>query len=331
MLDKMLEYKISVIVPVYNVEKYLNKCVNSILKSSYKKLEIILVDDGSVDNSGSLCDDLAAKDNRIIVLHKKNGGLSSARNAGLEIATGEYISFIDSDDYIEAKMFETMLKRGIEKEADIIQCGVYRVDESGKLSTTIRVEDWSSKDGQILEDFFVSQKIPVMVCNKLFRHSLIQNKRFLEGINHEDNMFMIDVLPNAKSMVSVSDQLYYYLIRISSITGCNFTEKKFDSIYAYKYVLKKAKDVKQEYVPYVQYWRCKNAFYLWYGICNSNLNKKQKKQYKSKISKEFADTYPFVLQLGRMVNFKDRLILVVFRLNKNLAARLYGCYLKGRV
>lgn len=327
----MWEYKISVIVPVYNVEKYLNKCVDSILNSSYKKLEIILVDDGSVDHSGSLCDDLATKDRRIIVLHKKNGGLSSARNAGLEVATGEYVSFIDSDDYIDANMFEIMLKKGLEEQADIIQCGVYRVDESGKLSTTIRVEDWSSKSEKILEDFFISQKIPVMVCNKLFRRSLIQDKRFVEGKNNEDNMFMIDVLPNAKSIASVSDQLYYYLIRISSITGCNFTEKKFDSIYAYKYVLKKTKDIKQEYVPYVQYWRCKNAFYLWHSICNSNLDKKQKKQYKSKVNKEFADTYPFVLQLGKMVNFKDRLILGVFRLNKNLAARLYGCYLKGRV
>ena len=326
----MWEYKISVIVPVYNVEKYLNKCINSILNSSYKKLEIILVDDGSTDHSGELCDNWAIKDYRIVVLHKKNGGLSSARNAGLEVATGEYISFIDSDDYIEKNMFEIMLKKGLKEDADIIQCGVYRVDESGKLSTTIRVVDGSSKGENLLEDFFVSQKIPVMVCNKLFRRSLISGNRFIEGRNNEDNMFMVDVLLNAKIMVSVSEQLYYYLIRTSSITGCDFTEKKFDSIYAYKYMLKKIKDVKQEYAPYVQYWRCKNSFYLWHSICNSNLEKKQKRQYKSKVNKEFVDTYPFVLQLGKRINYKDRLILGIFRLNKNLAARLYGFYLKGR-
>ena len=323
--------KISVIVPVYNVEKYLDKCVKSILNNSYKDLEIILVDDGSTDKSGILCDVLAKTDNRIMVIHKKNGGLSSARNAGLAIAVGEYVSFIDSDDYIATNMYESMLNKGIAEDADIIQCGVYRVDEANNLSTTFRTGDWCSRDDKILEAFYVLQMIPVMICNKIFRRSIIQNKRFIEGRNNEDNMFMADILPDVKCMVSMSDQMYYYLIRTSSITGADFTEKKFDSIYAYKYVLNRTKDINEDYVPYVQYWRCKNSFYLWHSIYFSALGSEKKKCYLKRVNQEFVDTYPFVLRLGNKVNRKDRLILLVFNINKNLAVKVYRKYLKGKL
>lgn len=324
---------ISVIVPVYNVESYLEKCINSILKNTYKNLEIVLVDDGSTDNSGAMCDDLAMKDNRIVVIHKENGGLSSARNAGLEMAKGEYISFIDSDDYISVDMYEKMLLRGREEDADIIQCGVYRVNEYGNLSTTFRIGDWSSRGEKILEKFYVDQMIPVMVCNKLFRQSLIRNIRFVEGRNNEDNMFMADVLPNVKSMVSVSDQMYYYLIRTNSITGCRFTEKKFDSIYAYKYVLKKTEEISDKYIPYVQYWRCMNSFYLWYDIKKSNIpmNKDKQQKYYNIVQTEFKNSYSYVIKLGRKICFKDRIRLVLFRINKNIAIAIYHRYLEGAV
>ena len=121
---------VSVIVPVYNVEKYLKKCVTSIMENSFKNLEINLVDDGSTDNSGQLCDELAIMDIRIKVIHKKNGGLSSARNAGLDIARGDYISFVDSDDYIDKNMLGKMLDKAIEYNADIVQCGISRVNEN---------------------------------------------------------------------------------------------------------------------------------------------------------------------------------------------------------
>ena len=110
---------ISIIIPVYNVEKYLAKCVESVINQTYKKIQIILIDDGSTDNSGKICDDFKLKDNRIEVIHKKNGGLSDARNAGLKIVKGDYIGFIDSDDYIEKDMYETLLCLLIENNADI--------------------------------------------------------------------------------------------------------------------------------------------------------------------------------------------------------------------
>ena len=119
-----MEGKISVIVPIYNVEQYLRKCIDSIINQTYKNLEIILVDDGSWDNSPRICDEYAKRDNRIKVIHKKNGGLADARNTGLKMITGNYISFIDSDDYIEKTMYEKMIKVILKYNADIIECNL---------------------------------------------------------------------------------------------------------------------------------------------------------------------------------------------------------------
>lgn len=129
---------ISVIIPVYNVEEYLERCVNSVLKQTYNDLEIILVDDGSTDNSGKICDELKNKDDRIIVIHKENQGLSASRNIGIEKATGEYITFVDSDDYILEDMYETLYKNLIRNDADISMCKYQYVKEQQKIDFRFR-------------------------------------------------------------------------------------------------------------------------------------------------------------------------------------------------
>ena len=134
----MNEDLISIIVPVYNVEKYLHRCVSSILQQTYSKFEVILVDDGSKDASGRICDVFASKDERVRVIHKENGGLSSARNAGLDIANGKYIGFVDSDDYIENDMYEIMYNALIKNNVDIACVGIYRDDEEKDKSVIIR-------------------------------------------------------------------------------------------------------------------------------------------------------------------------------------------------
>ena len=128
-----MENLISVIVPVYNIEAYLRKCIDSILAQTYTNLEIILVDDGSTDNSGEICNEYAAKDARIRVIHKGNGGLSSARNTGIDIATGKYIGFVDSDDYLAPDMYEKLLGAIVNNHADISVCNVHHVDENEEL------------------------------------------------------------------------------------------------------------------------------------------------------------------------------------------------------
>ena len=120
----MLDIKISIIVAVYNIEKYLPKCLDSILAQTYQNLQIILVDDGSSDSSACICDEYAEKDHRIEVIHKKNGGLSDARNAGLECATGEYIGYVDGDDWIEPEMYATMIHTAKERQVDVVICAV---------------------------------------------------------------------------------------------------------------------------------------------------------------------------------------------------------------
>ena len=145
---------ISIIIPIYNVEKYLHCCINSVIRQTYKNLEIILIDDGSPDNCGKICDEYAKKDNRIKVIHKENGGLSSARNAGLDIAKGEYISFVDSDDYVAENFIEKLYKLCKENDADIAECDFYRIKANEKsmlyVSTTAVMNKELNCDDKLL-------------------------------------------------------------------------------------------------------------------------------------------------------------------------------------
>ena len=319
---------ISVIVPVYNVSVYLRKCIESIRNSTYINLEIILVDDGSTDDSGNICDHYEKIDDRITVIHKKNGGLSSARNAGLDIATGLYISFIDSDDYISDKMFEAMLGKALDMDADIVQCGVFRVDEYGNLYKKSCVKECCLRNESVIESFFTASQIPVMLCNKLFKKQLISSTRMVESKNNEDNMFMIDILCKIKCFVSIEDAFYYYLNRADSIMNKTFSEKKLDSIFAYNYVLNRTNEFAPSFVPYVNYWRCMNSFYLYYDIWKSNVIDKNK--YYQIVEKEFQDTYPYVRKL-KYIKYKDRIRLMIFNISRINAVKLYHSCLKNRL
>lgn len=319
---------ISVIVPVYNVSVYLRKCIESIRNSTYINLEIILVDDGSTDGSGNICDHYEKIDDRITVIHKKNGGLSSARNVGLDIATGLYISFIDSDDYISDKMFEAMLRKALDMDADIVQCGVFRVDEYGNLYKKSYAKECYLRNESVIESFFTTSQIPVILCNKLFKKQLISSTRMVEGKNNEDNMFMIDILSKIKCFVSIEDAFYYYLNRSNSIMNKTFSEKKLDSIFAYNYVLNRTNEFAPSFSHYVNYWRCMNSFYLYYSIWKSNVIDKNK--YYQIVEKEFQDTYPYVRKL-KYIKYKDRIRLMIFNISRINAVKLYHSCLKNRL
>ena len=161
---------ISVIVPVYNVEKYLDKCIQSIVDQTYTNLEIILVDDGSPDNSGAICDEWAEKDNRIKVIHKANGGLSDARNAGLDIATGEYIAFVDSDDYIELDFYDKLYNVIKATNCDISICNLRKVYENNNVSVnncdTFEITEYSTTEAM---SALIDDKIRQVVWNKLYK------------------------------------------------------------------------------------------------------------------------------------------------------------------
>ena len=228
---------ISVIVPVYQVEVYLEKCIQSILQQSYKNLEIILVDDGSKDNCPAICDSYQEKDARVKVIHKRNGGLSSARNAALDIATGEYITFVDSDDYIDTRMIETLMSY-IEKEnSDIAVCfwqEVWEKEQSASEGTSWQgVENAtveSMNQVQAMEKMLYQRGCDSCAWGKLFKRELFQTIRFPEQKIYEDIAIMYQVFGMAKKVVFSNYQGYYYLQRNASISKAQFNVNKMSLI-----------------------------------------------------------------------------------------------------
>ncbi len=230
---------ISVIVPIYNVEKYLSKCIDSIANQSYRDLEIILVDDGSTDSSGAICDEYAKNDNRIVVIHKQNGGLSSARNAGLDVANGEYIGFIDSDDYIHQEMYSKMLKSIKNENADLCICCfeyVYENSEQAKIDVSPFDKASTFSKDEILLKMIGSSSDSVQyitAVNKLYKREIFSELRFEEGRIHEDEFIAHHVYDKCQRVVQIPDKLYYYLQRGGSITNSRYSVKKLDAAYAF--------------------------------------------------------------------------------------------------
>ena len=211
---------VSVIVPVYKVEKYLDKCVESIVEQTYKNLEIILVDDGSPDNCPSMCDDWAARDSRIKVMHKANGGLSSARNAGLGIFGGEFVMFVDSDDWIERDAVQSLIS--LSGDVDIIMCGFSIENESGEVS----YENSGKKEikGSDILGEFVLDNIRPEVCAKLYRSSLFSGERFDESIRYAEDLDMnYRLMKKAEGFISTDEGFYHYIRRSGSITDTDMT------------------------------------------------------------------------------------------------------------
>lgn len=222
---------ISVIVPIYNVEDYLDRCVESIINQTYKNLEIILVDDGSPDNCPKMCDDYAKKDSRIKVVHKKNGGLSDARNAGMKVATGEYVSFIDSDDYISLDFYETLLQTIVDNDSDIVECSVVKFYEDNNFdeySDDLKVTNYDTLyalDGLINENPFKQH-----VWNKLYKSSVALDIPYAVGKLNEDEFWTYQVFGKAKKVTRINKTMYYYFQRGSSIMGNSYNIKRLDAL-----------------------------------------------------------------------------------------------------
>ena len=203
---------ISVIIPVYNVEKYLDRCMETVLNQTYGNMEIILVDDGATDQSGKKCDEYALKDERVKVIHKKNGGLSSARNAALEIATGDYIGFVDSDDYIDEYMFEKMLQYCIDNDCDISVCGHF-TEKNNKISIEEPIIDqlimYTKMDA--LETLVEDAMMNNYAWDKLYKAELFKGVRYPDGRNYEDIATTYLLFDKAERICQIPEYLYYYL------------------------------------------------------------------------------------------------------------------------
>ncbi|MBQ3691504.1 MAG: glycosyltransferase [Bacteroidales bacterium] len=205
---------VSVIVPIYKVENYLRECVDSIISQSYNNLEIILVDDGSPDNCPKICDEYAQKDSRIKVIHKPNGGLSDARNAGIEIAKGEYLSFVDSDDVIHPQMIEVLMKPLIEDKClKMSACQFLEFDDSKEFEKNQELKPLETIDYQ---EYF-TKKIWATAWGKVYERRLFENIKYPVGRYHEDEFTTYKVCYEAKIVVYTKSQMYFYRQREGSI------------------------------------------------------------------------------------------------------------------
>ncbi|MFZ7133255.1 MAG: glycosyltransferase family 2 protein [Eubacteriales bacterium] len=217
---------ISIIVPIYKVEKYLHRCVDSILNQIYKNLEIILVDDGSPDNCGSICDEYKTKDYRIKVIHKKNGGLSDARNAGLELVNGDYICFLDSDDWIHEEYISKLYHLLIKTNSDISVCNFIRTSTENILINNFNEEIYEFSNVEALGQFIDKLYVQMVVSwGKLYKKKLFNNIRFPVGRIHEDEFITYKLIYKANKIVFSTAQLLYYWQRNESIMGVGFNIK----------------------------------------------------------------------------------------------------------
>lgn len=224
---------ISIIIPIYGVEKYLERCLEAVIGQSYKNLEIILVDDGSPDRAGEICDGYAKRDNRIKVIHQENQGLAMARNSGLDVATGRYISFIDSDDFMSRRMIEYLYKSIKEQDADISICDFLKFEEDASIKEQeksyigIQKKNIGSQEERIQYMFLDKYVDSIIVWNKLYKRELWENVRFPKVRAYEDEAVLYKILDHADKIVYVEEKLYYYMQRRSgSITSEGFSEKR---------------------------------------------------------------------------------------------------------
>lgn len=223
--------RISVIIPIYKVEDYLDKCVQSIVNQTYQNLEIILVDDGSPDRCGQMCEDWAGKDSRIKVVHKENGGLSDARNAGLAVATGDLVSFIDSDDWIEPDFLQTLYDAM--EDAQIAECAIHLVDEEGNVLC-----DRGPAKGEVIEKkealrrLILEDGVYQTVWNKLYRRAVIDGILFEKGKYNEDDFWTYLVFDRIEKLALVDKPMLNYLQRGGSIMGVGYNPRRLDGLEA---------------------------------------------------------------------------------------------------
>lgn len=293
---------ISIIVPVYNVEKYLGKCLESLLNQTYKNLEIILIDDGSTDNSGKLCDIYQKQDNRVVVIHKENGGISSARNAGIEIAKGDYIALVDSDDYVSCEYCEKMLNALITNNAEVAICKLHSFRENEKviLENKEYEEEITTPEETIRKSIIIESHYNC-AGGKMVARDLMKKHPFPLNRYYEDAATVYKLYSDAKKTVTINQEYYFYLRnREGSIVSSKYNLKYQNDDYLWvtekcEYLLKKFPKMK-EFIK---------ATYIKYmiAIIHQSYRTKDEKLIQSNIIKQFE------VELRKQVQEIDKNVL----------------------
>ena len=313
---------ISVIVPVYNMEKYLEKCVRSILNQDYKDIELILVDDGSKDSSPLMCDEFEKQDERIKVIHKENGGQGSARNMGLDIAKGDYISFIDSDDWVEIDMYSNLIKLLEESGADLAICSVAINEEDGTVSEVKRVNGTlvMTKDEAFSHRFDGSEIVTDSPCNKLYKKELFESLRYPENRLLEDSALMYLILDRVEKVVSSEKVGYNVRCDMGSVSRRKYNKKRCDTIITYTEMADflSSKEEYKKFVPVANSYIAGAIFFNageMYGVDFEG--KKETEGHIKKCAKE-------LLASGRILSSKNKALLKLIAISPKLFGVIYN-------
>lgn len=304
---------ISVIIPVYNVEDYLDRCIKSVISQTYASIEIILVDDGSTDLSGEKCDFYGRLDERIRIIHKQNGGLSSARNAGIEIANGEYLSFIDSDDYVNEKMIESMYRAIRDNNVKVAICNYLKQTTYIEDSEEISDIDWIMEDSKRSIEKLMSDgsSFYTPIWNKLYHYSCFDGLRFPEGRNAEDVATIYKIYYVCDGVVYTTTALYYYGIRENNLSNKNCFQFD-DSLLAIRE--RSAFFKNKDYDLYILSEINRMRVLIWYYVRLFDLKNKKN------IIKEYKEAY---MQLKRYCKRKD-IMFCLFNLSPNLYSFIWS-------
>lgn len=313
---------ISIIIPVYNVEEYLNQCLDSIINQSYNNLEIIIIDDGSTDNSSKICDEFAIKDNRIKVIHKSNGGLSDARNIGIENSNGKYIFFVDSDDFIDNIMIEKLYKLIKANDADISMCNFtyyYNDDLKHELIESPVKNDILNRQEAIDKLFEEKNWFYVVAWNKLYKKEIWDDIKFPKGYIHEDEAVIHKVFMKCNKIVTTSESLYFYRQVKGSIMNSGFNEKRLDKYYALSDRIVFLKDIVTNHqlrILCYQYWY--NFFNDFYKVYNTN----PKSIYLNRMRKSLIKVINIFVKI-HFFTLKDLISVLIFLINADLYKILF--------
>lgn len=319
-----MNYELSIIVPVYKVEPYIHKCIISILSQTFTSFELILVDDGSPDKCGEICDEYARKDTRVRVLHKENGGLSSARNAGIDIAQGEYISFIDSDDYIDKDMYESMFYLSRKYDADVVECGFSKV-RGNEIEPIIHKEGTIVGDNLFALGLLAEFGLHSLACNKIYRRYLFDGVRFPFGKIHEDEFVMHKIFLSLKRYVYLGKSEYFYVQREGSIMAEGYSLKTLNRLEAYeeRYYFLKNNINEQSILSLVEY-RYFNEIMNNYFSLSANSKLDPDRSLRKNLRKHILKNCDAFLKNELISRFRKSIILM--RLNQNLFDIVYFLY-----
>lgn len=305
---------ISVIIPVYNVEQYLDRCINSILNQSYNKLEIILVNDGSTDKSKDICLKYHNVDKRIKVINQNNGGLSKARNTGIKNSVGKYICFIDSDDFIHKDMINILYQNLIKTKSDISMCSFEKVfDEKKDLKVTSNYIEYYNPN--FYDNLFNDLKVETIIaCNKLYKKSLFNGLLYKENKFHEDEFIIHNLLKKVNKIVYDKNKLYYYFQRKNSITN-NYSIKNLDVIEALEDRIEffKEQNLNKYYDLSLKVYA--NTLMYHYGVINNNI--KNYKIIKINLRSKFNNVYKKVI-FSKNIKLIDKIKIIIGKISPRL-------------